>query len=81
MATKVSKVLFYERNEKHTFDLMGDTGILTPGQAMYVYANVPNPASQLIEAEDEVQLQVKVLKNIENMSNFDWVEKNIDPYL
>ena len=49
--------------------------------ALEAYANIPNPASQLIDAESEEELnkEIEIMKN--NYQNEKWLEENLYPYL
>lgn len=78
---KYNKVLFFERNQEGTFTLSNQTEVLTSFEALQVYANTKNPASQLVGADDITSLVVKVGKVIDNMSNLEYVEKSVNPYL
>jgi len=49
--------------------------------ALYAYANIPNPASQLINAWSEKELEEKELQMIENFKDQNWLNKNLYPYL
>ena len=55
----------------------GDRGDL----ALYAYANIPNPASQLIEGLSEEELEEKELKMIEDFKDQNWLNENIYPYI
>ena len=78
---KYGKVVFFEENDNHTFDESGITAMMPFGVALNVYAEVPNPASQLIEGdtEEEIDSQIRVL--LENMQDPDWLDENLFPYL
>ena len=45
------------------------------------YANTMCPASQLIEAKDMAELEIKVSEMEANFNNEDWLEVNIRPYI
>ena len=49
--------------------------------ALYSYANIPNPASQLIEGLSEEELEEKELQMIENFKDQNWLNENIYPYI
>lgn len=49
--------------------------------ALYAYANIPNPASQLIEALSEEELKEKELQMIENFKDQNWLNENLYPYI
>jgi hypothetical protein len=50
-------------------------------KALYKYANTPNPASQLIVAEDEYELKSKIGEMILNFQDKEWLDENLYPYL
>ena len=49
--------------------------------ALYAYANIPNPASQLIDALTEEELEEKEMQMIENFKDQNWLNENLYPYL
>ena len=49
--------------------------------ALYAYANIPNPASQLIEGLSQEELEEKELQMIENFKDQNWLNENIYPYI
>lgn len=48
---------------------------------MLCYAETPCPASQLIEADSEVELNEKIEQMKNNFENPKWLENNLYPYL
>ena len=50
-------------------------------KALFMYCNIPNPASQLLDAESEEELEQQKLQMKENFKNQDWLNKNIYPYI
>ena len=78
---KFNKVLFFERNQEGTFTLFNETEILNSFEALQVYDNTKDPATQLVESDDIFSLVVKVAKVIDDMGNLGYVEKHVDPYL
>lgn len=50
-------------------------------KALNFYANTPCPASQLIDAESEEELNIKCKEMCFNMQDEDWLNKNLFPYL
>lgn len=82
-------ILFYrkheiqdlEPNEEDTYIPKVYTFQKSITAALDFYANVPNPASQFIEAESEAELEQKVVQMIENYKSEEWLEKNLYPYL
>ena len=77
----VAQVLLFIKNPKGTYDLYGQTVPSDIKTALTAYANIPNPASQLIEAYSEKELNEKKRIMIANMLNLSYVQKNIEPYL
>lgn len=49
--------------------------------ALTFYAETPCPASQLIEAYDEKELERKIKQMIKNFKNKEWIKKYIEPYI
>ena len=43
--------------------------------ALSLYAETPCPASQLIEADSEIELEVKIEEMKQNFKNPEWVSK------
>ena len=81
--SKYAQVLFYEEDDEScsTFHLTGSSVITSYGRALDLYANTPNPASQLIEGNTIKEVLTKTHENINNMANPEWVAKNITPYI
>lgn len=52
-----------------------------PTEALYLYSEIPCPASQLIKGTDEYDLQCKMGEMILNFQNEDWLNENLYPYL
>lgn len=50
-------------------------------QALYVYANTPNPASQLIDAYSQEELNNKIQEMFDNYNNQKWLNEHLYPYL
>lgn len=78
---KLGRVLFFERNSLGTFDCIGTSSVLPFGVALDVYANTPNPASQLVEGSDVQEIISESNKMVNNMKDLDYVEEHVDPYL
>ena len=60
------------------------TGLLkfTDGlSALNAYAEIPCPASQLVDAETPELLEEEIHKMDENYKNEEWLNKNLYPYL
>jgi hypothetical protein len=74
-------VIFFRRNENGTFDRIGQTPPMKYFTALEVYANTPNPASQLVggDTDEEVNREADIM--IENMKKPEYVEEYVDPYL
>lgn len=79
--SKLGMVLFFLRDDKGTFKNVGRTEILPFKTALDVYANVPNPASQLIEGDDHETITTKADEMVKNMKDKAYVEEYVDPYL
>ena len=50
-------------------------------EALMTYAEIPCPASQLIEAEDDFELKCKMGEMILNFQNQKWLDENLYPYI
>ena len=50
-------------------------------EALNAYANIPNPASQLIDATSPEELADKMLQMIDNFSNQNWLQNVLYPCL
>ena len=57
--------------------LVYDSGL----QALEAYANIPNPASQLIDAPTIEELNTKCIDMLHNFQNKQWLENNLYPYI
>lgn len=49
--------------------------------ALEAYANIPNPASQLVEANDDYELQCKMGEMMINYRDDSWLNENLYPYI
>lgn len=49
--------------------------------ALEAYANIPNPASQLVEAKDTYELQCKMGEMMINYRDDSWLNENLYPYI
>ena len=49
--------------------------------ALDAYANIPNPASQLIDAQTEEGLIQGALETVRGMKDKAWLDENLYPYL
>lgn len=50
-------------------------------RALETYSNIPNPASQLIDATTIEELNTKCIDMLHNFQNNEWLENNLYPYL
>ena len=54
----------------------------TNGQrALDAYANIPNPASQLVDGLSEEELTLEAMKVYHGMKDKKWLDENLYPYL
>lgn len=80
-AKQFGVVIFFGRNKEGTFDSLGQTPPLRYIDALNVYANTPNPASQLVggDTKEEAMAEAKII--VEKMHCLDYVQEYVDPYL
>ena len=50
-------------------------------EALEAYANIPNPASQLIDGESPEELAQEMEDMLHNFDDEKWLEENLYPYL
>lgn len=50
-------------------------------EALNAYSDIPCPASQLIEANTEEELQAQIEQMAKNFQNQNWLEENLYPYI
>lgn len=50
-------------------------------EAVIAYANIPCPASQLIQAVDDYELKCKMGEMMNNFRDEDWLEEHLYPFL
>ena len=50
-------------------------------EALMVYAETPNPASQLLEAKTEKELEEKIDQMKENFKSEQWLNEELYPFL
>ena len=74
-------VVFFGRNENGTFDKLGQTQLLSYFTALNVYANTPNPASQLVGGSTLEEANNNVDDIVNKMKDKSYVEEYVDPYL
>ncbi len=56
--------------------------VFTSGlDALNAYANIPNPASQLIDATSPEELADKMLEMVDNFNNLEWLQNELYPAL
>lgn len=87
MNTKFAVMLFYTQLELgisnkpnqwvNTSNVVFDDPLL----ALEYYANTKCPASQIIKAKDDYELQCKIGEMILNYMDEKWLNKNLYPYL
>ena len=74
-------VIFFGRNDNGTFDSLGQTPPLGYLDALDIYANTPNPASQLVGGDTVEEVFENARKMVLNMKDQEYVENYIDPCL
>ena len=74
-------VIFFERNKDGAFDSVGQTLPLRYIDALDVYANTPNPASQLVGGDTKEEAMEQAREMVKKMHNLDYVQEYVDPYL
>ena len=74
-------VVFFERNDNDVFDCVGQTQPMRFFTALEVYANTPNPASQLVDGNTVEEVTAEANKIIEQMKDPKYVQEYVDPYL
>ena len=50
-------------------------------EALEAYANIPNPASQLVDGESPEELAQEMEDMLHNFDDEKWLEENLYPYL
>lgn len=50
-------------------------------KALFMYCNIPNPASQLLDAESEEELEQQKIQMIQNFNDQNWLNEYLYPYL
>ena len=74
-------VIFFERNEKGTFNTVGQTQPMKYFYALDVYANTPNPASQIVGGDTVEEVNTAVSDMIKKMLDPEYVKEYVDDYL
>ena len=79
----LGQVLFFEENPhvKHTYKLCGESRVLPSRQALDVYANTPNPPSQVVFGYSEEELEEKKNEVVKRMQDPNWVTEYLEPML
>ena len=79
---KFSVVLFFLRNDDGTYRFAGNSRVTTNYRiSLDIYANTPNPASQILEAATLRELVLDVQEMKANMANRQYVAENVDPFI
>lgn len=65
----------------NVYETCGQTRVLKSFDALNVYANTPNPASQLVYGNSEQEIEEETQKIITNMANEDYVAEYVKPYI
>jgi len=81
MGKSLGIVVFFGKNDEGTFNRIGQTQVMPYFNALNVYANTPNPASQLVSGDKEEDVVNEAEEIVKKMRNKDYVEEYIDPYL
>lgn len=69
-------VLFYRANyQDKTLTETNRTRILPHSEALFIYAETPNPASQLVSGVDEEDLKANLKTLEENVKDPKWLEE------
>lgn len=77
-----SVVLFFLRNDDGTYYFAGRSRMSTNYQvSLDIYANTPNPASQILGSDTLRNLVLDVREMKANMANRQYVAENVDPYI
>lgn len=76
-------VLFFEEDPqvRHTYKLISESKVLPSRQALDVYANTPNPPSQVVFGYSEEELEEKKNEVIKRMQDANWVTEYLEPML
>lgn len=74
-------VVFFRRTGDGTYKDMGRTQPMRYFDALNVYANTPNPASQLVGGDTPEEVEKEVETIIKQMACKKYVEEYVDPYL
>jgi len=72
-------VIFYDPNyTTQTIKEIGRTPVLDYMDALNIYAETPNPASQMVKGETEEELQLELTKLEQYVKNPYWLEMLFD---
>ena len=77
---KLGRVVFFAPVGK-IYRCIGFSKVLPYFQALNVYANTPNPASQLVGGDTEEEVTKASRDMIEKMADADYVEEYVEPYI
>lgn len=58
-------------------NIITDNGV----EALTLYSNIPNPASQIVDAKNLDELESNMQNMINNYNNPQWLEENLYPYI
>ena len=50
-------------------------------EALNAYANIPNPAAQLVRGDNDEDLMQQIKEMKENYRNEEWLNENLYPYM
>lgn len=50
-------------------------------KALFMFCNIPNPASQLLDAESEEELEQQKIQMLQNFNDQNWLNENLYPYI
>ena len=74
-------VVFFEKRPDGTYQKTAATRPLRYFDALTIYAETPNPASQLVGGNTEEEVFAAIKDITKKMANIDWVEEYLTPYL
>lgn len=74
-------VVFFEELPNGTYKKTGATPPLPYFEALTAYAEIPNPASQLVGGNTEKEVKEAITDIVGKMADIDWVEEYLTPYL
>ena len=74
-------VIFFNRNESGTYSEIARTPPFGYLKALEVYANTPNPASQLVGGDTLKEVMSEANEMVKKMLDKDYVAEYVDPYV